>query len=178
MTVPRGMHDYVTSDDGILALRWKDNRVVTLLSTDMGMEPISSVYRYCSDTKKKETVNCPAVIKSYNANMGGIDKSDMLVHTAVQTGHQGSCCGWPVVEELPDPGVQELQQPVQPCLVPEGAHHFCAPPAPLLKSPKPVWGHHSHTPDDSVRFDMSLFHAPVYTIRQTCKYCSRKGNIL
>ncbi|KAL0159550.1 hypothetical protein M9458_043275, partial [Cirrhinus mrigala] len=53
-TVPRGMHDYITSDDGVLALRWKDNRVVTLLSTDMGMEPISSVYRYCSDTKKKE----------------------------------------------------------------------------------------------------------------------------
>ncbi len=24
--------------------------------------------------------SCPAVIKSYNANMGGIDKSDMLVH--------------------------------------------------------------------------------------------------
>lgn len=28
----------------------------------------------------KEQVSCPAVIKSYNANMGGIDKSDMLVH--------------------------------------------------------------------------------------------------
>ena len=32
------------------------------------------------ETKKKEEVNCPSVIKSYNANMGGIDKSDMLVH--------------------------------------------------------------------------------------------------
>ncbi|KAL1250765.1 hypothetical protein QQF64_018561 [Cirrhinus molitorella] len=46
----------------------------------MGVEPICSVYRYCSDTKRKEPVNCPAVIKSYNANMGGIYKSDMLVH--------------------------------------------------------------------------------------------------
>lgn len=78
--VPCGVHDYVTSDDGILALRWKNNRVVTLLSTYMGVEPISSVYRYCSDTKRKEPISCPAVIKSYNANMGGIDKSDMLVH--------------------------------------------------------------------------------------------------
>ncbi|CAM4623838.1 unnamed protein product [Leuciscus chuanchicus] len=64
----------------MMALRWKDNRVVTLVSTDMGVEAISSVYRYCSDTKRKEQVSCPAVIKSYNANMGGIDKSDMLVH--------------------------------------------------------------------------------------------------
>lgn len=43
---------------------------------------------------------------------------------------------------------------------------------------KPVWGHFSHTPDDSVRFDPSLFRAPVYTTCQTCKYCSRKGHIL
>lgn len=54
--VPRGMLDYVTSDDGILSLRWKDNKVVTLLSTDMGVEPMSSVHRYCSDTKRKEQV--------------------------------------------------------------------------------------------------------------------------
>ena len=78
--VPRGAWDYVTSDDGILALRWKDNKVVTLLSTDLGVEPASSVSRYCSDTKRKDEVCCPAVIKRYNANMGGIDKSDMLVH--------------------------------------------------------------------------------------------------
>ncbi|KAG0716092.1 PiggyBac transposable element-derived protein 3 [Chionoecetes opilio] len=51
--VPRGTCDYVTSDDGILALRWKDNRVVTLLSTDMGVDPMSSVSRYCSDTKRR-----------------------------------------------------------------------------------------------------------------------------
>ncbi|XP_034018956.1 piggyBac transposable element-derived protein 3-like [Thalassophryne amazonica] len=78
--VPRGICDYVTSDDGILAVRWKDKKTVTLLSTDMGVVPMSSVIRYCSETKMKEPVSCPAVIKSYNANMGGIDKSDMLVH--------------------------------------------------------------------------------------------------
>ncbi len=75
--VPRGVHDYVTSDDGILVLRWKDNRVVTLLSTDMGWSP----YPQSTGTAvRKELVSCPTVIKSYNANMGGIDKSDMLVH--------------------------------------------------------------------------------------------------
>ncbi|KAG0726656.1 PiggyBac transposable element-derived protein 2 [Chionoecetes opilio] len=38
--VPLGTCDYVTSDDGILALmQWKDKRIVTLLSTDMGWSP-------------------------------------------------------------------------------------------------------------------------------------------
>ncbi|KAL7401618.1 hypothetical protein ABVT39_002119 [Epinephelus coioides] len=71
---------HVTSDDGILAIRWKDNKTVTLLSTDMRVEPMSSVIRYCNETKMKEPVSCPAVIRSYNANTGGIDKSDMMVH--------------------------------------------------------------------------------------------------
>ncbi|CAM4424899.1 unnamed protein product [Leuciscus chuanchicus] len=44
--------------------------------------------------------------------------------------------------------------------------------------PTPVRGHRSTNPAIHVRFDMSLFHAPVYTNRQTCKYCSRKGNIM
>lgn len=44
--------------------------------------------------------------------------------------------------------------------------------------PEPVGGHHSHTPNEAVRFDLSLFHAPVHAKRQTCKYCSRKGNIV
>lgn len=48
----------VTGDDGILAVRWKDNRRVTLLSTDMGVEPMSSVIRYCSEAKMKEPVSC------------------------------------------------------------------------------------------------------------------------
>ena len=79
-TVPRGTYDDLTTDDGILALRWKDNKVVTMLSTDLGVAPVSTCLRYSKETKKKEEVICPNVIKSYNANMGGIDKSDMLVH--------------------------------------------------------------------------------------------------
>lgn len=78
--VDRGTYDYTTTDDGILALRWKDNKVVTMLSTDLGVEPVSACLRYSKVSKRKEEVICPNVIKSYNANMGGIDKSDMLVH--------------------------------------------------------------------------------------------------
>lgn len=78
--VSPGTFDYVTSDDGILALRWKDNKVFTLLSTDMGVGHMFSLYWYCSDTKRKEQVSCPAVVESCNANMGGIDRSSMMVN--------------------------------------------------------------------------------------------------
>ncbi|KAI3359062.1 hypothetical protein L3Q82_002561 [Scortum barcoo] len=44
----------------------------------MGVQPTSSVPRYCSDTKRKEDVTCPALIKSYNANMVGTDRGSSL----------------------------------------------------------------------------------------------------
>ena len=44
--------------------------------------------------------------------------------------------------------------------------------------PKPIRGHRSHAPNAFVRFDYSLMHAPIYNTRQTCKHCSRKGNII
>ncbi|CAM4635413.1 unnamed protein product [Leuciscus chuanchicus] len=197
--VPRGTYDYVTSDDGILALRWKDNRIVTLLSTDMGAEPISSVYRYCSETKRKEQVSCPAVIKSYNANMGGIDKSDMLVHlyrtpmkskrwymrmfaysvdislTNAWVFYRRDCKAIGFLDGLYS---GKLAARGHSHRIPEGAQHLKAASALLFAIPTPVRGHRSTNPAIHVRFDMSLFHAPVYTNRQTCKYCSRKGNIM
>ncbi|KAJ8416033.1 hypothetical protein AAFF_G00380550 [Aldrovandia affinis] len=203
--VPRGTCDHITSDDGILALRWKDNKVVTLLSTDMGVEPMSSVYRYCSDTKKKEQVSCPAVIKSYNANIGGIDKSDMLVHLyrtplkskrwymrlfayAIDVSLTNAWliyrrdCKALAVDSLPLKHfrIQVFKDASSEKPVTSRPRRSAAgSPSPTAADvPKPVRGHSSHTPANFVRFDESLFHAPVYTNRQTCKNCSRKGNIL
>uniref|UniRef100_A0A672GUR1 PiggyBac transposable element-derived protein domain-containing protein n=1 Tax=Salarias fasciatus TaxID=181472 RepID=A0A672GUR1_SALFA len=153
--VPRGTYSYVTSDDGILALRWKDNKTVTLLSTDIGVEPMSSVHRYCSETKQKEEVSCPAVIKSYNSSMGGIDKSDMLVHL-----YRSPMKSKRWYMRLFNFRIQVFSLSTS------------------VDVPKPVKGHRSHTPDHLVRFDLSLFHAPLHTTRQTCKHCSKKGHIL
>ncbi|XP_070817945.1 piggyBac transposable element-derived protein 3-like [Chaetodon trifascialis] len=204
--VPRGTCSYVTSDDGILALRWKDNKIVTLLSTDMGVEPTSSVHRYCSETKQKEEVSCPAVIKSYNSNMGGIDKSDMLVHLYhspmkskrwymrlfVYAIDVSLTNAWVIYKrDCKALGVDGLslmnfriqvfrsastQRPVMPRPRRSSASQLSLNTS--VHVPQPVRGHRSHTPHTSVRFDLSLFHAPLYTTRQTCKHCSRKGRIL
>lgn len=77
--VPRGTLEYA-STNGVLAVRWKDNKVVTMISTADGIEPITTVKRYDKDAKAKIDVSCPNVIKKYNQNMGGVDKSDMLTH--------------------------------------------------------------------------------------------------
>ncbi|XP_069951304.1 piggyBac transposable element-derived protein 3 isoform X3 [Cherax quadricarinatus] len=77
--VPRGTFDFKSNDD-ILVVRWKDNKVVTLVTNDVGVYPLSLIERYDKVSKTKDHFECPGIIKNYNAHMGGIDKSNMLVH--------------------------------------------------------------------------------------------------
>ncbi|XP_049782393.1 piggyBac transposable element-derived protein 3-like [Schistocerca cancellata] len=70
----RGQWDeYVREDQEICALKWKDNKSVTLLSSCIGSEPEGTCKRWCNTEKAKVSVKQPAIIKSYNRNMGGID---------------------------------------------------------------------------------------------------------
>lgn len=205
--VPRGTCNFVSSDDGILAVRWKDNKAVTLLSTDVGVQPMSVVFRYSSETKTKVPVSCPAVIKSYNAHMGGIDKSNMLVHlyrtpmkskrwymrlfayaidvslTNAWILYRRDCKALGVnSQSLKHFRVQVFQSASRQRSAMSSSRGSSA----CLDSstnsngdviPMSVRGHRSNTPNEALRFDLSMFHAPVYGKRQTCKHCSRKGNI-
>lgn len=72
--VPCGSCEHLTYDDNFSVFRWKDKKIVTMLSTELGVEPVSTWMRYDSDTKVKEDVSCPNVIKSYNENMGGVTR--------------------------------------------------------------------------------------------------------
>ena len=73
-------HSEYCSTYGILALCGKDNKNITLLSSDAGVEPVGHVKRYDRNAKKKVQVACPNIIRQCNGKMGGIDKSDMLTH--------------------------------------------------------------------------------------------------
>ncbi|KAK3889506.1 hypothetical protein Pcinc_006478 [Petrolisthes cinctipes] len=194
-SVPCGTIDYVSSDDGILVVRQKDNKVVTLLSTDMGVEPVSSVYRYSSESKRKEEVRCPAVIKSYNANMGGIDKNDRLVHlyrTPMKSKRwylrlfayaiDVSLTNAWIMYKRDCKALAEDSIPFKLQMFRSAAGSrpvSLRNPEPLrnvLDMPKPVRGHRA-TPGNSMSFDRTLFHGPMYAERQTCKLCSHKGHI-
>lgn len=61
------------------AVRWKDNNVVTGLSTEFGADPVHKVQRYSAAEKRKITVDMPDLFKHYNTYMGGVDQLDANV---------------------------------------------------------------------------------------------------
>uniref|UniRef100_A0A671LFG7 PiggyBac transposable element-derived protein domain-containing protein n=1 Tax=Sinocyclocheilus anshuiensis TaxID=1608454 RepID=A0A671LFG7_9TELE len=75
----RGSYDY-RSAEGVIAVKWFDNKCVNLLSNASWIMHLSAVKRWCKVSKEKITVPCPSLIPAYNEHMGGIDLSDMLVH--------------------------------------------------------------------------------------------------
>ena len=206
--VPRGTFDYMTTDDGIMALRWKDNKVVTMLSNDLGVEPVSSCSCYSKETKKREDVICPNVIKSYNANMGGIDKSDMLVHlykTPLKSKRWhmrlfaycvdlSLCNAWLLykrdchaLQQSKSISLKDFRLEVfkgmKNCNSSIQRRQRTTETIPGSSSsfqlPVAVRGQCSQGPDKEARFDTTLEHLPVYVkTRQTCKNCSRQSKII
>ncbi|XP_068203690.1 piggyBac transposable element-derived protein 3-like [Palaemon carinicauda] len=74
-STPRSTLDYVYSH-GILVAKWKNKSIVTILSTDVGIELMDTVER----ALKKVPIPCTSDTQMYKNRMGGIDKSDMLTH--------------------------------------------------------------------------------------------------
>lgn len=84
----RGSFDCWTErEHGIAVVRWMDNRCVQLSSTYVAVDPITTVQRFDRKQKKKVAVQCPAIVRHYNAHMGGVDKFDMLM-ALYRVGHK------------------------------------------------------------------------------------------
>lgn len=60
----------------ISAVVWKDNRLVTLLSTYVGEQPKNEVKRFSKAQKKSVKIACPNSVIVYNKHMGGVDLLD------------------------------------------------------------------------------------------------------
>ncbi|XP_076156111.1 piggyBac transposable element-derived protein 3 [Alosa pseudoharengus] len=63
----------------LYAVKWYDNRSVTLLSTYVGAQPLSQVDRWDKRQKKIIKVPRPAIVSTYNQHMGGVDLLDSLI---------------------------------------------------------------------------------------------------
>ncbi|KAK3892433.1 hypothetical protein Pcinc_003666 [Petrolisthes cinctipes] len=198
-SVPRGALDY-HSTDGILALRWKDNKIVTVISSDAGVEPLKTVLRYDREQKKKVEVTCPSVIKEYNGKMGGIDKSDMLTHLYKSPmrarrwymklfGYVLDLCicnAWPLykrdckaLKEKPMPLKNfrlEISWYARGHKVLTTRMTRLSQEAMDMKVPKR--GQKTQLPHENVRFNNREWHLPQFvTNRQTCKHCSTKDDV-
>ena len=76
----RGASSYkVDSNSGLMILRWFDNKCVHLASTYCSADATSKVKRWDQKAKQYIYVDCPMIVKEYNAAMGGVDLADMLI---------------------------------------------------------------------------------------------------
>ena len=197
--VPRGKYDYSSSDGGVLALRWKDNKIVTVLSSDAGVNPVNTVKRYDKAEKKKVDVPCPNVIREYNGKMGGIDKSDMLTHL-YKTPMRGRrwylrlfgyaldlclCNAW-IIYKRDCKALGEKPMALKIFRLDISRFARCqkamvsritrtSPEGPMMI---PRRGQRVQLPPDHRRYDSSKPHMPTFVNnRQTCKYCSTKNDL-
>ncbi|CAK1593721.1 unnamed protein product [Parnassius mnemosyne] len=60
-------------------VKWNDNKCVVLASSYADAYPLTKVRRYCKIRKQRIEVQYPNVVMHYNAHMGGVDLSDMLI---------------------------------------------------------------------------------------------------
>lgn len=75
----RGSVDFRTHDNKIILLKYADNKCVIMGSTIYGVEPKTTLLRWCKEQKKKVKINCPNLVFQYNKNMVGVDKNNCLV---------------------------------------------------------------------------------------------------
>lgn len=76
----RGSFDFYTENhNNIIAVKWYDNKSVSLILSFIGVHPVEQVNRWSLSQKKYVTVDRPQIVKNYNLHMGGVDLNDMLV---------------------------------------------------------------------------------------------------
>ncbi|KAF2890591.1 hypothetical protein ILUMI_15582 [Ignelater luminosus] len=78
----RGSYNHkIDEANNILAVRWKDNSIVTLLSNEYRIKPLQSAARYFAKEKKKVYIPQPNVVSMYNKYMGGVNQFDNNIAT-------------------------------------------------------------------------------------------------
>lgn len=75
----RGSMDFYTSEEGVLVVKWFDNKEVTVASNHYSAQPTLEVKRWEKKSKSYIYIPCPALISMYNKGMGGVDRCDQLL---------------------------------------------------------------------------------------------------
>ena len=75
MNKEKGGSSNVVTDvsSSITAVRWKDNKVVNVISTFIGKQ------RYCHREKRRVNIEQPNIINQYNMSKGGVDCMDQNI---------------------------------------------------------------------------------------------------
>ena len=65
-------------DGKVLAVKWNDNRPVTVVTNFDSSEPLANAERWKRADKKQVLVKQPKLIQTYNKHMGGVNLMDRL----------------------------------------------------------------------------------------------------
>ena len=80
----RGSADVVNDDNAKIAfVSWKDNKVVTVISSKYGLNPSAKTKRCIKEKKGRVDIEQPQCIKKYNERMGGINRLDQNIATYI-----------------------------------------------------------------------------------------------
>lgn len=149
-------------------MKWKDNKVVNMMSIDAGVEPLASVKRYDKDAKEKVDVSIANAWLVYKRDVTRINEKPMSlknfrlsISRYCRMHRKSRVFSHPTrrsnnTPSMPTPSTSATQESVGKMVLPTRG----------LRSP------------EAIRTDTSTLHAPVFTtIRQTCKNYSTKKNI-
>lgn len=76
----RGTYEQMVREDSkVVAVKWFDTRPVHLLSSVQDSQPETKCRRWSKPHSEYIEVKQPAIVKTYNANMGGIDLLDRVI---------------------------------------------------------------------------------------------------
>ena len=100
----RGCSDFKTTEnEDVCLVRWKDNKVVTVV-TNFDDIAVSSCSRWSKESKSKINIPQPKVYANYKKHMGGVDKMDQLV-VAYRSRIRQRKWWWPIFSYLFDVSV-------------------------------------------------------------------------
>lgn len=72
--------DQLVRDDGkVKIVKWFDNKPVHFASSICGVEPEGLCKRWSKGKNKRIEIKQPAIVKEYNAKMGGVDLLDRVI---------------------------------------------------------------------------------------------------
>ena len=78
----RGSAYVIMNDNAKIAfVRWKDNKVVTVIPSNCGLKPTAKTKWYIKENKGRVNIEQPQFIKKHNEGMGGVDRLDKNIAT-------------------------------------------------------------------------------------------------
>ncbi|XP_063847733.1 piggyBac transposable element-derived protein 3-like [Scylla paramamosain] len=175
----RGTYEYF-SDGNILAVKWNDNRPVTVVTNYDKIDPVVYVERWSVTERKKIRVQQPNMIQSYNKFMGGVDLMDRFVAQyrpsirskkwyfpiLFQMFNMLRIAAWLIHREVSDTKLDQLEftRSVVRFLFSEAPARN-----PSLAGPS---GHHVH-------MKMQMEHVSVSSTKQgRCRYCKKNTRMM